>query len=390
MQNLLRARNLTRRLATTSNNFNKNVENWKNHPDKIEKDKFLASKKALFANASDSDEHASLLVPKTPNKQELFHPFLLPENVKEQELPLSYRRFGPLGWGPISMVSRFLRKYWMDQKYLGDYDNFIEHQKLDPEKRKKQVITLTCHQSTIDDPFIIATWFPLWNYFFANSKLPWSIAGHNVLFTTEFKNWFFSHGRAGPAIRGQGINQRTMNFLSQRRSVEDGFFANFYPEGTCNMFKENMPMKWGAARLMLESIDDGRPSMEIRIVWHEGLEDFISPWRVDDHKIMDYPPQLQKKHNVTFNISDGYNFDLLIKTMRKRRERRPDLVQFNERPGKMALSQKLLEKYKEDDLAACEERQAIMDLVAKLFDEFRQKTLKLHYERPPSKVYLKI
>ena len=50
---------------------------------------------------------------------------------------------GPLGWIPISLVSRIMRALWMDLKYLGDYNNFIEHQKLNPLKRQKQVITLT-------------------------------------------------------------------------------------------------------------------------------------------------------------------------------------------------------------------------------------------------------
>lgn len=324
-------------------------------------------------------EYQSVLKPKAANTQELYQPFLMPETA-EKEIPLKFRMIGPIGWAPLAALSRLVKTVWMNVENHGKYDELREFITTRPDNRKHKLITITAHQSTIDDPFITATLFPYHTYLFSTSKLPWSIAGHNVLFTTPFKNWFFSHGRAAPAIRGLGVYQRTINFLARRLQYEPGFYSNFYSEGTVNMFKEPMNLKWGVARLIIESLDYKIP-LEVRIVHHDGLDDFVSPWRKDDHWLMGYPPVLTRRHNVTFNVSSGYNFDLLIETMRKRRSRDSSLIDFQPR------SENFKREMYGEELQKCEERAAVMGVVAQILNRYAVETEKIHDARGES-VYL--
>lgn len=183
-------------------------------------------------------------------------------------------------------------------------------------------------------------------------------------FTTKFKNWWFSYGRAVPVIRGNGIDQIGIKFLEERQKHEPGFFMNIYCEGKVNMFYEKLDLKWGGAKFILNSIERSRTTSEERfkipmqtiILYHFGCDRVLSPFRRPHPPL--YFPDFTRLHPVLVAIGKPLDFSLLVKTMRKRRENSTEnLIDFRGR----STRKKALKLY--SDLQACEEREVIMNLV---------------------------
>merc|ERR1712018_354154 len=233
-----------------------------------------------------------------------------------------------------------------------------------PTQRKHQLITFSNHISTMDDPWlniINFPWFPVYSN--GTTRLPWNIVAHNVLFTTPFKNWWFTHGRAVPIIRGKGTDQLGIKFLEQRQQNEKGFFMNVYTEGKVNMFLEKLDLKWGGAKFVLNAIKpeafatEQTASLHARVYYHFGAEKIISPFRRPTKPY--YLPDFTRRHPVLIAVGKPMDFNLLIRTMRKRRAKNPNLVDFKPREYS---KEKVMGLYGHD-LKGCEERQAIMDVI---------------------------
>merc|ERR1712179_189836 len=174
-------------------------------------------------------------------------------------------------------------------------------------------------------------------------------------------------------MRGQGLNQPGFEFLLDRLEKERGFFMNIYAEGKVNMFRDDLPLKWGLGKFLQEEVtlkrklDENQTKNQyraptVRIIWHEGMCDFMSPFRQDDKKFP-YFPDLSKnvfkrnRHVVTVNVGRALDFSLLIETMRKRREADGSLVNFVARSEHMYCEER--------EAGEMEERQVVMDLVKK-------------------------
>jgi len=320
------------------------------------------------------------LEPEYANTPYLYQPFILPDASKEK-LPFWFNFHGIWGWGlAISAPCRIVKSLFLDFKYYGEFDSFKSAVEVNPKKRKHKILTATNHLSTIDDPLFISVNFSWPRCYMNPTYTPWSFAGHNILFTTKFLNWFFSHGRAIPIMRGQGIYQQGMDYLSKRCAVERGFFHNIYPEAKVNMFQTKLPLKWGLARLIQEEADRqiDAPSEQyttptIRVIWHVGIDKFLSPFR---HPVKGYRPDLSKnifkrnQHPITVNVGRSLDFSPLLDTMRKRRNKFPSLINFEPRA---------YHPYDEDQ--RCEERVAVMDLIDIEMDRMKLITEKLHAER---------
>jgi len=318
--------------------------------------------------------------PKYPNTSTLYQKFILPINCKKEQLPLKNRIIGFFGWTFVSSIMTIFRKFTMNIEYFGEFNQLYKFTKTPMDKRTHKVLTCTNHISTIDDP-LITVLNSHYSAFIDSTKLPWATAGHNILFATKFKNWFFSYGRAGPLIRGNGIYQPTMDFFSNRIKFERGFYINFFVEGKVNMFKEKLPLKWGAARMIIEMVEENIKKSEIKVsaapkitlIYHIGLDNCISPFR-KENSFFGYFPDLSKIHNITINVSEPLDFSILLYTMRKRRLKRPELANFQPRS---------LHDYK--DLNLCEERQVIMDIINLKMDKLKIATEIIHKERGESK-----
>ena len=148
-------------------------------------------------------------------------------------------------------------------------------------------------------------------------------------------------------MRGQGIYQVGMQFLSKRLHYERGFYHHVYSEGKVNMFHDKLDLKWGVARLLQEEATiahQKRDKLEfyraptVRVMWHEGLDKFMSPFRKDD-TLFGYFPDTSRnifksnRHKITVNVGRALDFNLLLETMRTRRAKNHHLVDFRPRSG---------------------------------------------------------
>ena len=321
------------------------------------------------------------------NTNYLYQPLFLSKDWPEK-IPLSERVHGIWGYGLLfAPLSRFLKTIFMDFKTFGEHKQLQAAVSIDPLERRHKIFTVPNHIANIDDPTLISLLYKYPECYFKSDHLPWSIAGHNILFVKKFHNWFFQQGRASPIMRGQGIHQPGFEFLLDRLKKERGFFMNIYAEGKVNMFRDDIPLKWGLAKFLQDEVtmksqlDEN--SLEkyraptTRIIWHEGMCDFMSPFRQDDKKFP-YFPDISKhifkgnRHEVSVNVGRALDFSLLIETMRKRRETDSSLVKFVARSEHM---------YSEDEEAECEERQVVMDLVKMEMDFMKKVTQKIHEDR---------
>lgn len=114
--------------------------------------------------------------------------------------------------------------------------------------RKRPLITLANHRSTMDDPLIWSIF--TWREFFANmTNFRYALAAHNICFTKFWHTVFFSLGRCVPIVRGEGVYQRGMDFCVEKLAQNE--WVHIFPEG--KVTPHPIRIKWGVARLIMDS-----------------------------------------------------------------------------------------------------------------------------------------
>lgn len=132
----------------------------------------------------------------------------------------------------------------------------------------------------------------------------WSLAAHDICFTTRHHSNFFMHGKCVPIVRGAGVYQNAVNFCIEQLSK--GQWVHIFPEGKVNMTKENMRLKWGVGRMIYES-----PITPIVIpIWHIGMDDVLPN---------EPPYYLRLRKDLTFNYGKPIDLDNVLIELRTRK-----------------------------------------------------------------------
>ncbi|MEM7357158.1 MAG: lysophospholipid acyltransferase family protein [Acidobacteriota bacterium] len=121
------------------------------------------------------------------------------------------------------------------------------------ERGDRGLLTYSNHVSRLDDPLLIS------NLGLADlpyDRMRWVSADALKLFDTTLSAYIFSAGKCVPTVRGGGLDQPALEFLSDR--LQQGEWVHIFPEGGANRDPEphlRQPFKAGIGRL----IDQARP-----------------------------------------------------------------------------------------------------------------------------------
>ncbi|XP_003396297.1 tafazzin isoform X1 [Bombus terrestris] len=186
---------------------------------------------------------------------------------------------------------------WLNKTTV--YNKYIINRALYKRPKDVPLITVSNHHSCFDDPGIWATLGlkSLMN----RRKMRWSLAAHDICFTKTWHSYFFMLGKCIPVIRGGGVYQEAIDFCIEKLAAGD--WVHVFPEGKVNMFKDNMRLKWGVGRLILES-----PVTPLVIpIYHLGMDEVLPN---------EPPYRLKIRKKVTLNYGEPIDFTELLEQLR--------------------------------------------------------------------------
>ncbi len=113
------------------------------------------------------------------------------------------------------------------------------------------LLTFSNHVSRLDDPLLVC------NFGLAAmpyDRIRWVAADALKLFNRRLSGFIFSAGKCVPIVRGGGLDQPGLHFLSQQ--LREGAWVHIFPEGGASRDPEGwlrQPFKTGIGRLIAEA-----------------------------------------------------------------------------------------------------------------------------------------
>jgi len=163
------------------------------------------------------------------------------------------------------------------------------------------LITVTNHESCIDDPGLIGN-FMTFEQLLNQPKMRWSLAAHDICYTRPIYQSFFSHGKCVPVVRGLGVYQKAVDFCIDRLD-NYGDWVHIFPEGKVNMERNGlMRLKWGVGRM----IADLEKTPIVLPFWHVGMHDVLpNGWP--------YIPRVRKQ--VFMNVGEPLQIEPIVRSV---------------------------------------------------------------------------
>lgn len=160
------------------------------------------------------------------------------------------------------------------------------------EKREKGqgLLTISNHQSVLDDPFLLGSLLPA--RILINAKtMRWSLCSLDICFQNEWISRILRVGKALPIQRRGGVSQKFL--LDAGKKLSDGDWVHMFPEGRIRQrgmgyFKRGV----GKMLAMAYEANTGRLPLIIP-VYHEGIEK-VMPQRVDTNRLESTTPKRGK------------------------------------------------------------------------------------------------
>lgn len=171
---------------------------------------------------------------------------------------------------------------------------------IDKRPVNRPLVTVSNHHSCCDEPVL---WGILkWHHLVTNNEvMRWTLGASDICFSKEWHAKFFAYGRTVPVVRGDGVYQRSMDFMLEKLNA--GSWIHMFPEGRVNLTHEFMRLKWGVGRL----IADCNTTPIVLPMWHIGMDEILpnqSP----------YIPRIGKK--VTLVVGRPLDFSELLKKLK--------------------------------------------------------------------------
>jgi len=138
------------------------------------------------------------------------------------------------------------------------------------------LITVSNHNSTMDDPLLWSMLFTVKQIVLQTKKLRWVMGARELMFTNSINRSFFGAGRVVPIVRGEGLNQSGVQTCIDK--LQQGGWVHIFSEGRVNQSGTLLKFRWGIGKLIYEP--DITPV--VLPIYHHGLENILPEGRYNN------------------------------------------------------------------------------------------------------------
>uniref|UniRef100_W6NLA5 Tafazzin family protein n=1 Tax=Haemonchus contortus TaxID=6289 RepID=W6NLA5_HAECO len=178
------------------------------------------------------------------NKTAALEGFRFPWPFPKKPSPY-YNTASYLTIGAVATVAKFLFIRAANELVVHNKERFMNLWM----DRSRPLITISNHRSNLDDPL-------MWSFISTREMYKnidrhrYTLAAHNICFTTPLHTRFFSLGQCVPCVRGEGVYQKGMDFCVEK--LNENGWVHMFPEG--RVTKEPLRFKWGVGRLIEDTV----------------------------------------------------------------------------------------------------------------------------------------